>query len=113
MRVSWFGIKQCNNALACAVVVFGLYLILQPLLPQVVYFVRHTSALRWFPGSHESGVEPTLRAPALTPRVSMAAAAEHPLVALVPEENTLIIPDIDVKTSILEGESAQVASHQF
>lgn len=108
MRVPSFGIKQCNNALACAVVICGLYLILQPLLPQVSYFVKHTAALHWFRRSHEPAVESTLRASALTPRVSMAAAAEHALVALVPEDNTLIIPDIDVKTSILEGQSAQV-----
>lgn len=101
-------LKQWNNALACVVVVFGLYLIIQPLLPQVSYFFSHSSVLGWFRKTDEVVPEPGGKIHALTPRVSMAATKEHTLVAPVPDENTLIIPDIDVKTTILEGQSAQV-----
>lgn len=110
MRVSLPRLRQCNKFLAGIVVAFGLYLIAQPLLPQVDYLIHHTRALAWLRRSSPASTVGNAQAVthSVTPRTAMASEVYHALVTPVPEENTLIIPDIDVRTNILEGSSAQV-----
>lgn len=110
MRVSLPRLRQCNKFLAGIVFVFGLYLVVQPLLPQVSYLIHHTRALVWL---HKSSTTSGLAdahgaAHSVTPRTAMASEVSQVLVTPVPTENTLIIPDIDVRATILEGPSAQV-----
>lgn len=112
MHMSMYRLRQCNKLLAGIVVVFGLYVIVQPLLPQVDYFVRHMAIRAWWWEGDSVALPVAGEARALTrfvtPRTSMAAEPHKALVMPVPTENTLIIPDIDVRATILEGTSAQV-----
>lgn len=109
MHVSPSRIKQCNTFLALVVVVFGVYLIIQPFIPELGYSIRHSFIFQWL---HAPEAERTSNAQhtsqPITPRVAMAAEGLHVFVAPVPADNTLIIPDIDVHAAILEGASAQV-----
>lgn len=89
---------------------FGLYLLIQPLLPQIHYFVRHTHLFNWLRSSTLGAAESSgarVSTHLITPRTSMAADVHYPLVTQVPKENMLIIPDIDVRASILEGSSSE------
>lgn len=110
MRPPILGVKQCNKILTCLVIGFGMYLTLQPFVPELVYFVRHTRILGGLLifDSSDLVLDERAQLRSLTPRISMAADGPHRLVAPVPAENTLIIPDIDVRTTILEGSNAQV-----
>lgn len=97
---------KANKILVPLVVVFGLYVAGAPLLPEISYRTRHSSqwqALRRFFG--KGGTE---TASFITPRVSMAAAGPAATVVVpIPEENTLVIPDIDVNAAIVEGETSK------
>ncbi|MBL8030744.1 MAG: class E sortase [Candidatus Doudnabacteria bacterium] len=110
MRVSLPSVRQCNKLLSCLVIGFGVYLTIQPFVPELVYFVRRArilGELRMF-GLSDFRSDETTVLRLVTPRVSMAADGPHTLVAPVPAENTLIIPDIDVRANILEGTSSQI-----
>lgn len=110
MSISPYQYKIINRALICVVVVFGLYLALAPVLPEISFRMAHDSrfawvyGLRWWnkPAAHS----------VLTPRTSMAAPASVSTVVMsIPKDNTLSIPQIGVYAPIIEGETSQALEH--
>ena len=72
--------KRLNHLLALIVGTLALYIVVWPIAPQVGWWLRHSA--------------PIISRPAVNTGLKLPA---------IPKENTLIIPKIDIKQSIIEG----------
>jgi LPXTG-site transpeptidase (sortase) family protein len=96
---------KANRVLAVLVIVFGLYIALGPLLPEITFRVSHSA---WWRAMTRASLPSASVKPFVTPRVSMAAETSPTSVVVpIPEQNTLLIPEIDVHTQIVEGDTSK------
>lgn len=77
----FFSLRRCNNALSVLIIFIALYIGLSPFLPQIAWWIKRQA--------------PVISSPALT----------QIKVDNIPTDNTLIIPRLDLKEKILDGES--------
>lgn len=96
---------RLNRVLTVVVVSFGLYLACAPLLPELRFYVGHSSLYGWVTSrlSHHGQAKASLL---VTPRVSMVSSATS-VVLPVPDEDTVVITSIDVHAPIVEGETSK------
>lgn len=93
------GIVRVNRFLSLLAVVFGLYLVFQPLLPQLHFYMFGY-------GRKDAS---TQEHPAVTPRTAQAVNADAG-VELVPSDNRLQIKTIGVDGTVFEGRSVTTLS---
>lgn len=83
---SYITLKRSNNFLAVLVCILAAYIVLMPFLPEINWWIKHESPL-------------VSTAPATTPPENK------------PDENSLVIPSLDLVEKIHEGQSSQTLSH--
>lgn len=76
-------LRQFNNALSVVVIAAALYILVWPFLPQLSWWARHS-------------------APVISSPVQNTVKAEP-----IPAENTLVIPKIDLRKPIVEGQGVE------
>lgn len=83
MKLRWF-----NNLLSIVVIVLGLYIIISPFIPNIIYMFRDTSAetIAPYQGELAKGLNSNTTAPP-------------------PEDNRIVIPSIGLNEPIYEGSS--------
>lgn len=110
MYISSHKYRIINRILACLVVLFGLYLAVAPVLPELTYYLSHTNRFVWV--RRLIGMKQSSTHSLVTPRTSMAASTEVSTVVIpIPKENTLAIPDIGVFAPIVEGSTSDALEH--
>jgi sortase A len=77
-------LRQFNNFLSVIVVLLAVFIIVMPFLPQLLWWLRHDAPV-------------------------VSSAPSNSIQESVPAENTLVIPKIDLKLQILEGEHINTA----
>lgn len=98
--------RIANRVLTCVVVLFGLYLGMAPLVPELGFRLEHSSRFDWL--KRAMGMKRTPGHSLVTPRTSMAASSEVATVVIpIPKDNILAIPDIGVFAPIVEGSSSE------
>jgi sortase A len=80
-------LRQINNFLSVIVIMLALYIFVWPLLPQFMWWVKHDAPVVSYSASNTIPSEP------------------------VPAENTLLIPKLDLRQPINEGNSLAAANH--
>ncbi len=98
-----------NRVLATVVVCFGMYLALAPMVPELVFQFRHSTSGGWLlrqVGWSQKQDQPV-------PLVVRSETMDEQQLAVLPqdrvvEQNTLIIPSINVSTPILESQTSKV-----
>lgn len=78
-------LRTTNHFLSVVVILAALYIMLWPFLPQLAWWAKHDAPLVSSPTTNTVGAEP------------------------IPTENTLVIPKIDFRRPILEGQSVATA----
>ncbi len=110
MYISVQKYRIVNRVLTCLVVVFGLYLGMAPMLPELSFRFDHSTKFSWL--RHLLGKQQPSGHGLVTPRTSMAASLEVSTVVIpIPKDNTLAIPDIGVFAPIVEGSSSEALQH--